>query len=516
MEFRYPAKSLSITTLIFWAALLLVFTDMAIAQADVTSNLLDIHSAPSGDVKMVVSVLDEQGLPLRGLTKANFKLTVEGKEIRDFSIQPTSSAKTALSLILGIDVSGSMKGTPLAEAKRAASIFLDEIDKGNFLALMAFGSNVRFLTDFTENRHEVREAMESLSADDASTWLYQATYDSLEKASAAPTSRVAIVLLTDGRDEGSPRNQEDVLAKIRRIQVPVYTLGFGSKAEIDYLRKVATLSGGYFLFTPRAQELSGLYTTVLSQLRNQYLIEFHFDHPAGSYTSALTLIYRGKNIVARRAFFHSIPPEPPPTWKEWYKIPLVWVPVTVVILIAAAAAILLLTRRRPASPPAPEAKPTALMMIRGKTYLLGNPAVDPSNKETVLPPTPPGEVGLKIDLQPLPIYFPLIDTKNRRSFDEVVITRYDDECAFSNRKTYLLIPDKSVSRPGDEKPGHARIFLDENTRRYQIEDLGSIAGTKLNGVALGGAVLLANGDVIDVGGVPLAYYDHRQPGATKF
>jgi len=94
--------------------------------------MLDVYSAPSGNVEMIISVLNGQGTPINGLTKANFKLDVEGKKIKEFSLEPISSAKNPLSIILGMDVSGSMKGNPIKEAK---------FDKAPPQALHAYHTN---------------------------------------------------------------------------------------------------------------------------------------------------------------------------------------------------------------------------------------------------------------------------------------------------------------------------------------------------------------------------------------
>ena len=47
------------------------------------------------------------------------------------------------------------------------------------------------------------------------------------------------MLLTDGKDEGSPRSEEDVLGRIKGTQIPIYTLGFGPQAQVDYHKKVS-------------------------------------------------------------------------------------------------------------------------------------------------------------------------------------------------------------------------------------------------------------------------------------
>jgi len=141
---------------------------------------------------------------------------------------------------------------------------------------------------------------------------------------------------------------------------------------------------------------------------------------------------------------------------------------------------------------------------------------------TVAMPLPSkGEVGLEIDLQqPLPLMFPLIDRKNKREFNEVIITRYDKDRdhLLSAEKVYLLLSERSVTRPSEERRGHARIFVDIKTGTYQIEDLGSTSGTKVNGRGLSRGVSLAlvDGDKITVGNIPMKYYDRRPLIETRF
>jgi Mg-chelatase subunit ChlD len=510
---------------------LLVFIFISIGTAKgqdgISLGILDLHATPGGNVEMVVSIVDATGIPVKGLGKENFRLNIEGKEVKEFSLEPYSSAQSPLSVILGIDVSGSMEGIPIKEAKRGASIFLDQLDKEDFTSLMIFGNSVRFPTDFTRKKHEVREKIESLKADEKFTWLYQATYEGMEKASKAPTSRVAIVLLTDGRDEGSPIGEDDVVARIKKIHRPIYTLGFGPKAQVDYLSKAAAISGGYFLSTPKAEELSNLYSMVLDQLKNQYLLRFNCSKPAGEYTSLLTLRYRDKEIMARRGFLH-VMTEPTPWWKELCKSYIVWLILALALILVGVAIVYrfgLLGRNKgepKGKEPEPEEEPEVRLMIKKKFQPVGPSLTQLKTTATVAMPAPSkGEVGLEIDLQqPLPLSFPLIDKKNRREFNEIIITRYDKDRdhLLSAEKVYLFLSDRSVTRPNEERKGHTRIFVDTKTGTYQIEDLGSTSGTKVNGGTLnrGASLALVSGDTIMVGNIPMKYYDRRPLIETRF
>lgn len=513
-------------SLCFVFLFLIALSGLATGQDGVSLNILDIRSNPGGNVEMVVSVVEENGISVKGLNKASFRLILEGKEVKEFSLEPYSSTKSPLSVILGIDVSGSMEGAAIKEAKKGASIFLDQLDKEDFSTLMSFGSSVRFLTDFTGKKHEIREKIESLTANEMSTLLYQATLEGLEKSSKAPTSRAALVLLTDGKDEGSPAREEDVVARIKKTPIPIYTIGFGPEAQVEYLKKVALMSGGYFLSTPKAEELSSVYSLVVDQLKNQYLLQFNYPKPTGEYACILTLKHQGKEVNARRAFLH-VTTESAPGWRGGWKSQLVWGIVVLALIMGGLAIVYQLGLfRRPKPEPVEEAgtkeEPDIRLMIRKKFYPICLPSglLKPT-ATVVLPASSKGEVGFEIDIQqPLPLDFAMIDKKNRIEYDEVIITRYDEdrERLHSEEKIYLFFSDRSVTRPSDERGGHARVFMDRRTGTYQIEDLGSTSGTLVNGKGLkkGGPLALVNGDSIMVGRVTLKYYDRRPLLETHF
>jgi len=514
--------------------LLSVSFTLAHADENATMNILNMYSSGPNKIDMIVSVLDESGVPIRDLGTANFKVLVEGKEITNFIVKPVSSPKSPLSVVLSMDVSGSMKGRPIAEAKKAAKIFLDQLDKEDFAALVEFGSKVNLAADFTskEKIHDLRDKIDGLVANQQWTWLYQATNDSIEKAFKAPTSRVAVVLLTDGKDEGSPRTEESVLARIKGVQVPVYTLGFGGDAQVTYLKKVAAASGGTFLYTPAAEELTNLYKLVMEQIKNQYLIEFGFDNPAGMYTSTLVFTYRGREISSQRRFLHSLAEPaisaktptpvvqvtPPPATPPGSDM-LVWGILIVLIVGGLGAGGYFFLRPKLGTLVKEPVGPSPLSRMEGGQI---HPIVPPGSQSGVSRTTvilqSPGEVGLEVHAGPVPVHFPLMDTKNNKNYEEVILTRFDQEVKgfFDNDKTYLLLADKTVSRPNETRPGHARIFFDPETKRYKIEDLGSAGGTKLNETAIEGEVALENRDNIIIGGVNLMFYDKRVTTETHY
>src|SRR5206468_3767269 len=111
-------------------------------------------------------------------------------------------------------------------------------------------------------------AIQAWQATDAKTHLYDAIYEAASRARTAPTSLVAILVLTDGRDEESALKLDDAITNATTANVPVYAVGVGSHIDALALRRLARLTGGKFLAAAEAEQISDLYQTVWSQVQS--------------------------------------------------------------------------------------------------------------------------------------------------------------------------------------------------------------------------------------------------------
>ncbi len=285
-------------------------------QPDISNKPLQpqLVNATTGEVRLIVEVVNSKGQGVYDLGAANFEVAVEGLAIRQATLGRAADPQHALSVILALDVSGSMKGAGIAAAKAAALDFIERLRKEDSCALLLFGEGVRQAADFTRNRQLLRQQVEGIEAADRKTYLYQALYEALDRAVHTPSSRTALVVLTDGRDDGSGLGVEDVVAKVPAARVPIYALGFGPKADEKLLRRVATLSRGAYYYAPDAEGLTRLYAAVAEELSksNQYLLTFRVGRFAGERTVTVHVKHRGQTAKATGKLVG--PPPPPPPW----------------------------------------------------------------------------------------------------------------------------------------------------------------------------------------------------------
>jgi len=434
-------------------------------QEPVTLRLLNVEQNPKGTIRVLASVTGANGRPVQGLEASHFALALEGERIQEARIEKASRPDQPLSVILAIDVSGSMKGEAVASAKSAAAAFLDRLATGDSCALMAFGDGVKWIAGYTKDRAALRRAVGSLEARDAKTCLYQAFLEAADRAATAPTARSAVVLLTDGKDDGSGVGAGDAIARLNAAGIPAYTLAFGPKADDGFLRRVATLSRGAFYSAPNAEELGRAYTRIADQLNSDYLLTLVLaGSPSGNRTLSVILRQRGELVKAQTTVsFDGASGASRPAAFLRRNSPLL-ILAAVVLLLATLP--MILWRRR-----ARDATPETIVMPN-----LDRPAA-------WLEVTRGPGAGQRLPL--------------RNS--EFLVGRAVEH-------VHLAIQD-------DPLVSGIHLRLVPNARgQYVAEDLGSSNGTRVNGAELSGPVVLQPNDRIQIGFSELLYMDNRSGG----
>jgi tight adherence protein B len=160
-------------------------------------------------------------------------------------------------VMLVIDTSGSMKGQPIELAKQAAYGFVDRLPNVR-IGLESFSSNVDVLTVPTTDHDLVKLRIAGLIAD-GRTRLHDAIMRAPQVFSNA-TEKRAIVLLSDGGDEGSVASLDLAAVATTGIHVEVISLQT-SRSDPAALQRLGTVTAAE---NPGA--LAGAFARMADQL----------------------------------------------------------------------------------------------------------------------------------------------------------------------------------------------------------------------------------------------------------
>ncbi len=234
-----------------------------------TETTQQTPSDPNSAVQVAVDVAIPPAIGQLTPVTDNFGVSVNGSLVNNFKVEPLSDA---VEVILAIDTSGSMNGRPMADAKAAASAFVDQLPERARVGVIGFGETVDVLQPPGTSRPEVTSGIASLEASGETT-LWDALVAAAELAD--PQSQSYVVLLSDGGDTTSTANQSDAAVAMRSAGVALYAITIDSpEAAAPALASTVDAVGGNVATADNSNELAGLYRDVASRLANRYRLTF--------------------------------------------------------------------------------------------------------------------------------------------------------------------------------------------------------------------------------------------------
>jgi VWFA-related protein len=223
----------------------------------------------------LVNVEDPSGADIEGLSAASFSITIDGKPTTVASADLAASKALPLDVLLLVDVSGSMAGPAIAGVRDAATAFVAGLAPDDRVAVTTFADDVTPLLDFTADREKTQAVISGLVAG-GNTALYRATAGAALQIAASQADRRAVVLLSDGAQDGVPLtiSREDALKAAAGAGVPFFTIGEGTAIDAEYLQALAGITRGRYLQAPNASDIESVYSGVGRLLRGQYAVAF--------------------------------------------------------------------------------------------------------------------------------------------------------------------------------------------------------------------------------------------------
>jgi VWFA-related protein len=285
-------------------------------------------------VQLFFNVKDKHGMLIPNLTKTDFDVAEDSKPqtIKYF----TAESNLPLTLGIMIDSSGSQRNVIDME-KEVGGAFLKQIltDKDEAYVI-SFDISVDLLQDFTRDVHRLQNALNKakVNVDYTSggipgmgggpvptqnapgTLLYDAVYLSAHDMLAKEVGRKAMILLTDGQDEGSRLKIKDAIEAAQKADAIVYVLlcadrGFyggmmGGYTGEGEMRKMTEETGGRVINVGnKFDKLRDAFDQIAAELRSQYNIGYTSTNTKldGSYRKLEIKSKQNYKIQARAGYY---------------------------------------------------------------------------------------------------------------------------------------------------------------------------------------------------------------------
>ncbi len=224
------------------------------------------------DAVLVPVIVRDGGEFVRGLTKADFELLEDGVPQTITSLIGEGSP---LDLVLAVDVSGSMESS-LDDVKVAVKQFFTKMRPGDAATLVGFNDTL-FVAAERETDPAARAAAVDLLGAWGGTAIYDATVRVLDMVTRDNT-RKGVVIFSDGADQDSLTTREAAMLRVQSSDAMLYSIGFGAALTVPTLRRSLTeyaeSTGGRAFFPTQASALDGVFTDIITELANQYVLSY--------------------------------------------------------------------------------------------------------------------------------------------------------------------------------------------------------------------------------------------------
>ncbi|MGH9861244.1 MAG: VWA domain-containing protein, partial [Candidatus Acidiferrales bacterium] len=173
-------------------------------------------------VAVDVVVTDNRGTYVSGLSKENFRVLEDGVPQQITNFTPTDAPITIVVLIefskLGYEYFA-------YRAVDSAWLFLNQLKKDDWAALVSFDLKTRIEVDFTQNKAEIQQHLQRMYFPGFSEAnLFDALIDTVDRLEDVKGKK-AVLVLASGLDTFSKHTLDDTLKRLKQTDVTVFTVG---------------------------------------------------------------------------------------------------------------------------------------------------------------------------------------------------------------------------------------------------------------------------------------------------
>ena len=280
------SKILSIVKAVPTALLLAAALFASPARASVELRVL--AQPINQDIQALVTVTDEMGTPVPGLTAGDFSLQLDGNPISAsaFALPPSQDPTQRVSVVFVMDYSSSVQTVARDAMETAVTTFIDEMQDGDFAAIIKFNetlgdSLVKEFTEIDDNSGAGVGTAALIAAVEMDypgngSPILDATYLAIDQfitTNTLPPGPKSVIVISDGGENGSDATQSTVVDYASGNSIPVFTIGVGdvtAAGGLALLTSLAADTGGDYIPAPDDEAIANAYDDILELLSNEY------------------------------------------------------------------------------------------------------------------------------------------------------------------------------------------------------------------------------------------------------
>lgn len=263
-------------------------------------------------VTVTATVTDGKGRLVTDLSRDEFEIFEDG---RPQAISQFSDARVPVSLAVLLDISQSMVGERLKDARTAIDRFLFELlEPADEFAVLVFNHEPTIVVRWTESADQVRPALDALRGW-GGTAIYDAVQASIPLFDRRHRQRAAAVVISDGADTASDLTIRELRRRLLVTDAFIYAIAIDKedpralsrRVNPFALREITDDTGGYTAVVHDTSELGPATAQIAEELRHQYTLAYVPPQPPDDrfHGIRVRVTRAGHRVRARRGYVAS-------------------------------------------------------------------------------------------------------------------------------------------------------------------------------------------------------------------
>jgi VWFA-related protein len=300
-----------------------------------------------------VNVVGASGSPIQGLGPDIFRVYEGGNRssAKITRVETLDSLGTGASIVLVIQASGAME--PICEdVKKSAGAFVNGLGEKDQVAAVDYAEAAETIAPFSPEKGDVAGKIGKMTCTGKSFLLYDGLAQAVSLFTGAPgkgqqttalPAPKAIIVIADGRDNGSATDVEKVIADASKRRIPIHAVGHSEldQDSLSALEQIARRTGGTYRAAPTVEDINKGLTVIKDYINKAYVIDWktQLDHDGKDHKVEIAMEsdsgpgLKGSLMVRTPDYF------------DWMRL-AAWV-VGILLLVIIAGAVYVLTRPKP-------------------------------------------------------------------------------------------------------------------------------------------------------------------------
>jgi len=251
-------------------------------------------------VNVFVTVKDAAGNFVPDLHRDDFRV-YDDNELQKIDVFETQEqVGSAIGVLM--DTSGSMVDI-LPFMRTGISDFSRTMRKSDEFFVVAFGTTARLVHRSSQSQRHLDDSLKGMRAYGTSA-MYDGLVYAIDKVDTSDLPRKAVIVFTDGNDNGSKADYTNVVHEAQQSGSLLYFVAIGSRVLIDTrtIESLSDLTAGRTFYVAKGDAIAPVLDQIRTDLAHQYYLGYYISRRPGTHHIRVEIPGRDLRIRAKTGY----------------------------------------------------------------------------------------------------------------------------------------------------------------------------------------------------------------------